>query len=528
MKGKIKNEKQGFSGFKISGFYSSLITNHSLLRSYVLCLVSSVLLILSHPPYNCWFLAWIALVPLFVVLENKNFWQSFRVGYLFGLFYCFGMFWWFVHVTLPGMIVLNLFLALYFAFFAASYSLFFEKRSWLKVFLAACLWVSWEYIRATFLSGFGWATLGHTQYEQIWFIHLSRATGIFGVSFILIIFNQFFFYLLRFVERKNKDKKFLLMFGSILFLTVVGLIVQAPATMPSKNLVKIAVVQPNIAQEDKWDPFKRSEIMYQLWKLTREAVELNPDLIVWPESSLPTTPEFVDEYLSRVSLLVKEVGVPLLLGYVRQEEGAYFNSAGMMNKQGVLVQQYDKLHLVPFGEFVPLRQIVPVLSTIVPIEDISPGKDLVVFREGMPKSLKFSTLICFEDTVPSVARRLVNAGADVLVNITNDAWFKDTKAPWLHLQAAVFQAAALQRPLVRSANTGVSASISDSGRIYDVLTGGRGGATFQSGVKIFNVAPNTKKTFYLIFGDIFAYLCIACSILGVIINNINIKKSNRL
>lgn len=553
-KQKIKKIYSGFV-FKVLSFFRSPFTVHrsrifrffstlyalrstltfpQALRSLFFVLLSAVLLILAHPPYNLWFLAWIALVPFFFAIEGKHFWQSFRLGYLAGIFYFFGMFWWFIYVTLPGMILLNMFLALYFALFAAIYAVIPKKSLWLKVFLTCCAWTAWEFVRSTFLSGFGWAALGHTQYQQIWLIQLAAITGVFGVSFFLVFINQFFYFTVKYLRNQKMHDKTFKRFAVVavfvllcLFLNgFLGMFVFAP---PSRELMRVAVVQPNIAQQDKWDPLKRSEIMRQLWILSERAAAYKPDMIVWPESSLPADPHILPEYLARVHILARETGTPILLGYVRKRDGKYFNTAGLINRQGRMLQQYDKLHLVPFGEFIPLRRLFPFLSTVVPIEDISPGTVPTLFQlKGKQFNQKFSVLICFEDTISHVARKLVRSGAEILVNITNDAWFHDTKAPWLHLQAAVFQAAAYRRPLVRSANTGVSGNVSRFGRIEEVLIGESGRAVFCSGIKIFEVHPHSEKTFYLVFGDIFAYLCIACLILGVIIKNINIKGKERL
>lgn len=534
-KRKVKNEnkKQTDFSLKVSGFrflFFDFSQALRLLGSPLLVLLSAILLILSHPPYNFWFLAWIALVPFFFVIEGKTFWQSFRRGYLFGLFYFFGMFWWFIHVTLLGMILLNAFLALYFALFAGTYALIPKKNLWVKVLLTCCVWTAWEFVRSTFLSGFGWATLGHTQYQQIWLIQLATITGVFGISFFLVFINQFFYFIAKHWHDRERYSKAFKYFTVVvvcvlacLFLNgLLGRFVFIPLVKPS---MRVAVVQPNIVQQDKWNPFKRSEIMSQLWDLSERAAAYDPDMIVWPESSLPVSSYRIPEYLLHVQKLAKEIDTSILLGYVREHEGKYFNSAGLVGHEDWMIQQYDKLHLVPFGEFIPMRKVFPFLSKIVPIEDISPGGASTVFNlKSEPFDQKFSVLICFEDTVSYVARKLIRSGAEVLINITNDAWFHDTKAPWLHLQASVFQAASYRRPLVRSANTGVSAMISRFGRIEEVLKGAEGGAIFSSGVKIFEVRPCSKKTFYLIFGDIFAYLCIACSILGAIINNINILK----
>jgi len=515
---------------RLCASFSFWLSGSSALRSLFLLFFSAILLILSHPPYNLWFLAWFSLVPLFFVIEGKTFWQSFRLGYLFGIFYFFGMFWWFIHVTLPGMILLNMFLALYFALFAGTCALISRKNLVVKVLLIACAWVAWEFVRARFLSGFGWATLGHTQYQQFLVTQLSTVTGVFGISFILVVFNYFIYFVMshwheRKVYRKTLLKFGLYVFGMIILIGAHAVSEMALNSVPSmKPPINIAVVQPNIAQEDKWDVFKREMIMSRLTRLTKLAAEQDPDVIVWPEASLPALPELVPLYLNRVKMLAKDFDVPILLGYVQYKEADYYNSAGLIDRDGTLLEEYHKIHLVPFGEFIPFRKQLSFLTKIVPIEDISSGKNPTVFSlKENAREYPFSVLICFEDAISPVARKLVRSGAEILFNITNDAWFRDTKAPWLHLQAAVFQAVSFKRPLVRSANTGVSVFINRFGQIKEILRGEEGAETFDSGVKIFNVYPSAAVTFYLIFGDIFAYLCIACLMLNVIINNINIK-----
>ncbi|MEW5894997.1 MAG: apolipoprotein N-acyltransferase [Candidatus Omnitrophota bacterium] len=482
-------------------------------RSSLLCLLSAVLLILSHPPHNFWFLAWIGLVPLFLVLEGKSAVKGFGWGYLTGLFYFFGMFWWFIHVTLPGMVLLNMFLALYFALFSATYALIRKKPVIVRILLAGCAWVAWEFVRSGFLSGFGWAALGHTQYQQLWFLKLSAWTGVYGVSFVLAGANH----LVYSVARDWKNKTFLKKVSGCFFIGAVALLAvlvsrTEPAEHPGDESIKIAVVQPGIRQKDKWDPKKSGQIMSILEILTRDAVEKEPDLIVWPEASLPSIPENADRYLEKVQALAESIHTPILLGYVRLGIDGYFNTAVLINSFGDIEGWYDKLHLVPFGEFVPLRNVFPFLSDIVPIGDISSGEKPAVFYFPDNVHPPFSVLICFEDTVDLVPKLMAESGAKILINITNDAWFGDTKAPWLHLEAAVFQAASYGRPLVRAANTGVSAFVSSSGRIEGILSNEKGKATFNKGVLMLEAFAGEGKTFRLIFGDFFAYLCIACLI----------------
>lgn len=495
--------------------------------SVVRCLLSAVLLILAHPPYHLWFLAWFALVPLLSAIEGASFRRSFGLGYLFGVFYCFGMFWWFVHVTIPGMILLNLFLALYFALFTGTCALI-AKASWpRRVILTACAWTAWEFVRSRFLSGFGWAGLGHTQYQQIPLIQIADIAGVYGISFLVALVNAVVSAALALRKRGRDGSKdiFSLLTGAGLLIAAVLVygfsVTAAPVSLSGDKPLRVALIQPNIAQRDKWDPVKRRDILDQLKILSMEAAKEQPDVIVWPESALPAAPHRLDADMAFAKGLAARLRVPLVLGYVRAQGQTYYNSAGLISSVGNLEQEYDKLHLVPFGEFVPLRGVFPFLSNIVPVDDMSPGKKPVVFSLGDgPEQVRMSVLICFEDAVDGVARRQVNAGAGMLVNITNDAWFRDTKAPWLHLQAAVFQAVSLKRPLVRSANTGITAVVSPFGEIQQIMTARDGRSAFRTGFLVSDVIPQNKKTVRSMVGDIFAYLCIASLLVDGIIKTI--------
>jgi len=520
--------------FQRGGFFSSLSLlcsrffrfcfslfpfRFSLFSPLFLSILSSFLLVLSHPPYHLWFLAWVGLVPLLAALEGQGFWSGFRRGYLFGLVYCFGMFWWLIHVTLPGMILLNMFLALYFALFAATVTLVAHHKIGARAVMIACAWVVWEFARSRLLSGFGWAALGHSQYRNIPLIQWASWTGVFGISFVLAAVNS----LIAGAMTQTSHERWKILAAALMI--AAGAWGAGHLLLPDSRHdvapLRAAVIQPNIAQEDKWDPFKHEEIFNRLGRMTQKAAQEHPDLVIWPESSLPAWPAQMPRMMVLSSALARRLATPMLIGYVHQKSGRYYNSAGLIASDGRWQGEYDKRHLVPFGEYIPLGRMIPLLSKIVPIEDVSPGKTLTVFHLATAdqRQYDFSVLICFEDTVGSVARALTAAGGQILINITNDAWFQETRAPWLHLQAAVLSAAALHRPLIRCANTGVSAAISASGEIQGVLTGEGGRAVFQPGIKIFTVYPNSSETIYLKFGDIFAYLCIACLVLNVIINH---------
>jgi len=208
--------------------------------------------------------------------------------------------------------------------------------------------------------------------------------------------------------------------------------------------------------------------------------------------------------------------VPLLIGSIGQENGHYYNSAFLLGADGQMLGHYDKIHLVPFGEYLPLRPILGWINKFVPLDDFTSGKTYKIFSIA-PVPKNFGVLICFEDTLGYLRRNLAYAGADFFVNMTNDAWFRDTKAPFLHLQVAVFGCVENHRSLARAANTGVSALVDPWGRIIATVGGGKGKETFVEGTAWGVLPLNHEKTFYTKYGDVFTILCFLCILVAGIL-----------
>ena|SRR3989338_3110292 len=490
----------------------------SFLRDLFLCFLSSVLLILSFPKTDFWVLTWVGLVPLLFALDGKTKIVSFFIGYITGILFFAGTLYWFVHVTLLGMMLLILYFAAYFAAFALAYYFFRKKTIIEKLFLLPSAWVILEFIRGHLFTGFGWVSLGHSQYKNLPLIQIADLTGLFGVSFLVVMVNVL---LKEFIERRlsrvdlNPGRAIVYASAMVMFCLVLCLgygsyrylkRLKEPVDM------RVAVIQVNIPQELKWEPSAWPSIMKKYLDLTQEAAKENPDLILWPETAFPGFIWEAPQLFEELKDFAAELKIPLLLGVVIQAGEDYYNSALLISRDGEVVKQHDKLHLVPFGEYIPLRNIFPFLSAVVPIGDFTPGKEYTLFPAPVKESFLgkdgfFSVLICFEDTVPEISRGFVSRGANLLVNITNDAWFQDTKAPFLHLQASVFRAIENRRPLIRAANTGVSCFIDKFGKIRKQVEGDHGKSTHVAGYAITGVALNNERTFYTKYGDVFTYLC---------------------
>jgi len=523
--------------------------------SIMLCLLSAVLLILSFPFTEFWFLAWIALIPFFLALDGRRGWAGFGIGYAVGLLFFGTTLFWFIHVTLAGAILLNAYLAVYFAVFGFGYCWFSKRSVPFKLFLYPSLWAALEYLRGHLLTGFGWVCLGHSQYKNLLMIQMADITGVFGISFLIVMVNFLLkewvvCWLKKFRESQGELIRLTFLVAAILFLTL-GYGIFRPKQIPLSAGGRIAVIQGNIPQSEKWQRSRWPDIMQKYLILTRRAASLltivppkqqlireqssrywlpehdlvkkkpvKPDLIIWPETAFPGFIWEAPELFGDLKEIVDGIQIPLLLGIVTQVNEKYFNSAFLLSKEGEVVQEHNKLHLVPFGEYVPWRHVFPFLADLIPIGDFSSGERYTIFSvpEGNPdgrRKLSFAVLICFEDTVPELSRKFTENGAGFLVNITNDAWFLDTPAPFMHLQAAAFRAVENRRSLIRAANTGVSCFIDPLGRISQPVQNDKKKMTFVDGLSMRDVPLSQVKTFYTKFGDIFTYLCFGCILVGV-------------
>ncbi len=483
-------------------------------RDIFLSLLSSLFLILSFPNYNLWFLAWFGFVPLFLAIQGKSKAKAFLLSYITGAIFWFGVVYWLIHVTLPGLIILVLYLALYFGIFGLIISACPLSLVPCHPFLISSLWVLLEYIRSHLFTGFPWALLGYSQYLNLPVIQIADVAGVWGVSWLVMLVNVTIYSAVSHKPQSASAKKRYLVPVLCIIITLgygYYKLHKSWLLAPSSRL-KISVIQGNIPQQLKWAPEARKFIMGKYLNLTRQALKDNPDLIIWPEAALPVVIEEEPDYYEKVRGFVKEIRVPVLVGAVRKENEFYYNSAILLSGEGGLLNTYDKLHLVPFGEYIPLRKILPFLETVVPIGDFAAGKEYVLFNLSAiryPLSAKFGVLICFEDLFPELSRNFVKKGAQFLVNITNDAWFGKTSSPYQHLQASVFRAVENRVPVVRSANTGISGFIVPSGEIISLVRDKTGREIFLDGFLTQEIKIGKHQlSFYTRFGGVFIFICV--------------------
>lgn len=489
----------------------------------LLAVLSAILLVLSFPNFNLSFLAWIAFVPLLLAIGNQRPRTAFLLSYLCGVIFFLGTGYWLIHVTLPGMIAAVLFLALYFGIFGSVAGYVLHIRNHGALLFIPALWVAVEWLRSNLLTGFGWALLAHSQAGALPVIQVADITGAYGTSFLVMLINAAIFITIR--DFRTKAPRAI---PSLAVAVIVLYVSAAYGTVRIKNIfageeLKVSVVQGNIPQSEKWDPDFKNAIIDKYERLTKEAAKDNPDLIVWPESSMPGFLSMEKPLSDRMKALSMSAGTNILIGAPREEDSyaRFYNSALLFSGEGRIVGRYDKIHLVPFGEYIPFKKIFSFAEKLTKsqIGDFSPGTEYKVFKFFIErrsvdesaswkllKKAKFSCLICFEDIFPDLSRQFVKNGANFLVNITNDAWYGRTGAPYQHMQCSVFRAVENRVNVVRAANTGISCFIDQKGRITDMVESG-GDLLFVDGIKTCSIILTPTRTFYTVHGDIFAYLC---------------------
>jgi len=493
-----------------------------IVKELSLCFLSAALLIFSFPRFNFWLFAWFGFVPLFFALENKSKAKSFLLSYLTGFIFWIGIIYWLVHVTLVGLIILVLYLALYFGFFGLVIKNYELRTTNSELLFIPSVWVLLEYLRSHLFTGFPWALLGYSQYLNLPFIQIADITGAWGVSFLVMLVNVSVYSVARRSSLETGGKyKYVLPILCIIFTLIYGYYKIYNSQLTNYNSrIKISVIQGNISQELKWNKSSRDFIMDRYFSISNEALRDKPELIIWPEAALPVVLEEEAPYYERVKDFVKEAKAPLLFGAVTLRENIYYNSALLIFAGSELLARYDKLHLVPFGEYIPLRKTLSFLETVVPIGDFSSGKEYTVFTLPTTYHLvptKFSVLICFEDLFPDLSREFVKRGAGFLINITNDAWFKKTSSPYQHLCASVFRAVENRVFLVRAANTGVSGFIAPTGKIVSLVGDKFGNNIFISGYRSQEIALSKRSySFYTRYGNIFVTACLLFVLGGII------------
>ena len=479
-----------------------------------------MLLILSFPKFGHALVAWIALVPLLVALHGATGWRAARLGYVTGAVSAIGLLYWTAFVVfqygggIPRVVAVLITLALCFAF--AVFPLLF---GWATGRLAAAfgtrgllgapfLWVATELLRVHTFFQFPWCLLGYSQQPLAPVIQIASVTAVFGVSFVLVATSA----LVAMAILDARERRLWL----IGLVTLQGAVWGVGAWMLARPLnetgrITVGLVQGGIRQEDKWQPENAWSNVSRHLELTRDAARRGARLVVWPESAVPFLYDEEPELSALLQELVRRDALYVYFGNDDREPPPHariFVGAKLLAPDGEIAARYRKMHLVPFGEYVPLKPLFTfggrvAAKVVQEVADFTPGTEAVnVSVEGH----RVGGYICYEAIFPALVRRFPADGAELLVNITNDAWYGTTSAPYQHLAMAAFRAVENGRYMVRAANTGITAVVDPRGRILEQTK------LFDRAVLVREVPFVAETTFYTRHGDVFAYACSAIAL----------------
>ncbi len=462
--------------------------------------------------------------------------QRFATGYLFGyLFYAFSLQW--LNevgfgagylLALPCAIIPMFWYLLYStwcwhfkdkktAVFPGGGMLFIQEEPvlFVTVVLVAVVWVAQEWILSFFCTGFPWNRLGVSLYRHPFLISLAQFTGVTGISFVIALVNAVIAAeasrLIRFCITPQKRG-----FPALIFLgaAAIGILFLANLSRPqmpaeTENL-RILVIQGDIPQCRVWSEEQFQEAMQVYDKLTREAVAETPEaaLVVWPESALPVELDNQRYSVMRLKLL-RDIGIPLLTGALQYrlpsrdaspDNVQVFNSAFLLNQDNRIVDYYDKIHTVPFGEYTPFGDIFPWLRDMIGMgRDLTPGRRFRLI--SLPSGARAGVNICFEDVFPEFSRTFTREGANLLMTITNDSWYNRSAGAEQHFSQMVFRAVENRRPFLRVGNNSHSCLVAPNGVVLGKLP-------FERTWQAYDIPiGNWGMTFYTRHGEFFAHLC---------------------
>lgn len=471
----------------------------------------------AQPGFGAWPLAWVAIAPLLLAMRGSSPKRAFRLGWLAGVVYYAVILYWiaptiatYTRIALPVAIVLELMLASAAALFIGGFAAFVE---WLaasgisRVVSAPAAWIVLEWSRTFFPAAFPWGFIGYSQFEVLPVVQVVDLAGIYGLSALIVLVNAALVEFLRDGWRRHAS----LAIG--LAVIVVGVLAYGAVRIGQVRAIdgpalRIGLVQGNIAQDQKWRPGLDQSILTKHVTLTAAAIKRGAELVVWPEAAVPFLFN-LDRRTEKLRDFARSAGVTLLVGApgYEQRDGdvpRQYNQAWMIGTDGEIAGPYDKIRLVPFGEYVPWGGLFGLVEKAVEgIGDFGAGTEHVVFAgppaAGSKEPTRVSALICYEAIFPDLTRRFAGNGAQLLVNVSNDAWYGRTAAPYQLLAMIAVRAVENRVPLVRATNTGVSAVVTPDGSIHNETP------LFEEAVIVESVKIVRGSSLYTLLGDWLVY-----------------------
>jgi apolipoprotein N-acyltransferase len=498
---------------------------------FFLALLSGALLAFSFPKFGYPAFAWIALAPLLVAVAHRRHTarRAFALGLLTGAIYFAGTLYWLVDtmVTFGGLSrplaalaagILIAYLSLFPAFFALIVARLVRTFGRRALLLAPFVWVASEMGRTYILDGFPWELVGYSQAAVLPIAQLASVVGVYGMSAFVTMVSAAAAYCA--LERGPSRWRVAVVVG----VAVLGVGVAGGVRLRDSGLlregtpVRVAVVQGNILQDQKWDPAMRDAIMQRYIDMSREAIGNGAQFILWPESSTPLPYEQDLPRGEAIRRLARDAHVTLLIGSdqvepvrpvdQRKPQERIYNAAYLIRPDGGTAAIYRKIHLVPFGEYVPFKRILFFVGTLVEaVSDFSPGTEALLLPVAGHQA---STAICYEVIYASLMRDFVQHGSELLTTITNDAWYGRSSAAYQHWQQASMRSIEEGRYLARAANTGISGFVDPYGRVL------RHSDLFVSSVMTEELRFLTARTIYSRIGDLVGWLSVVLTLAALV------------
>ncbi len=514
---------------------------------YGSAILSGLLLSAAFPPVEWDWLIWLAFIPLLLAPAPPTTWRRCMVGYIFGFAHFVTSLLWLNEIGFAAGVLLAFacafFPMIWYVLSATLTAQLNSSRSALAqatnrlapvrsggavryailVILIPAAWVAIEWVRSWIFTGFSWNQLGISQFQRGGLIRPVIWTGVYGISFLIVAGNYVLIWLVKSWWqrlRHHPEREFPLpvMIGILLMLPGFYLVINQPEYGRPLSILQVAGIQGNIPQTRSYSQAQLGEIVTIYDDLTRRAVRAGtPDLVIWPETAVPAPARYDPLYNRILNGLFRDVQTPMLIGTLDYRPAAgqdnsddmlSLNSVLYYGPNGELLDFYNKTHLVPFGEYVPFEAHLPWLVDWIGMgRSLTPGTEYTVFQ--LPQQADAGVNICYEDAYPQISRRFVLNGANVLMTLTNDAWYAESAGPRQHLIHAVFRAVENQRPLFRSGNNSDTCLILPNGRIVGELYDTEAETKFVRDFGLYDVPvwKDLPVTFYTRYGDVFAKTC---------------------
>lgn len=532
-----------------------------LLSMLAAALGSGLLLTAAYAPLELDVAAWFALCPILLAPVSRRWSVRMLIGFFFGFTHTVTNLFWLNEVGFGAGVLL----AVYCAFFPAGWYLLstlitnpahglksprhaddtllparaiarFEAsplRLMILTLELSALWVGLEWIQGWLFSGFPWNQLAITQWRHTHLLIMTRFTGVYGLSFVIVAVNIGLARVIgdragRWLGKKKTGISWPAVTSAVVLCVTIGITKFTEFPPPPDTHLKIIGIQGNIPQCREFTEDQLDEALAVYRNLTLAAAETpDLDLVVWPESAVPAALLWDKKAAGMLSEVLSALDCQLLAGSVEfapaknpEDENDFlmFNSALLFSTEDKLVQMYHKTHRVPFGEYVPFGDYLPWLVELIGMgRDLTPGKEHTLFQ--LNNHVVAGVNICFEDAFPDISRAFTKRGANLLITITNDAWYAESAGSRQHMLHAVFRAVENARPLFRAGNNSDTCLITPDGKIHDTLVDPVTGNRFIRGFQSYNIPVTTEAplTFYTRYGDVFAKICAAAAAASLIL-----------